>query len=375
MPVGRAVAALVLLQACTSSTDGTSDGASDTDDTDTTQVSACDVPGAICTVAGQGGKLGLNGDGLPPLDTWLYFPSALELAPDGALVVDDFNNMRIRALRDGLLTTIVGDGVHGWATPDAPALESSLENPVDVAFGPDGTLYVAELHTSRVLSVGDDGLIRVFAGTGDEGFAGDGALATSALLSSAAGVAVGPDGRVFISDTNNHCVRVVEADGTIHSLGGDGLPGPDVGATGRLHHPQRLAVDGDRLLVADADNHQVRAIDVTTRAITVVAGDGTVGSGGDGGPATAAQLNQPYGVTVADDGTLYVADFGDNRVRVIAPDGTIDTLAGNGTAAFSGDGGPARDAALNGPADVLLGPDGALFIADMLNGVVRRVAP
>jgi serine/threonine-protein kinase len=134
-------------------------------------------------------------------------------------------------------------------------------------------------------------------------------------------------------------------------------------------------VDGARLLVADADNHQVRAIDLLTRQVTVLAGDGAQGSGGDGGPATAAQLNQPYGVTVAPDGAVYVADFGDNRVRRIGPDGVISTVAGTGEAAFSGDGGPAVDAALSGPADVLLGPDGALYIADMVNGVVRRVAP
>ncbi len=371
----RLLAILAVLQACTATSDGTTDGSADTDDTDVTQIAPCDVPGAICTIAGQGGKLGLNGDGMPPLDTWLYFPSGLDWAPDGALVIDDFNNMRIRALRDGALTTIVGDGLHGWATPEAPALESALENPVDIAFGPGGELYIAELHSSRILRVGDDQLIHVFAGTGDEGFAGDGVPATQALLSSSAGVATAPDGRVFISDTDNHCVRVVETDGTIHNLGGDGIPGVDTGATGRLHHPQRLAVDGARLLVADADNHQIRAIDLLTHDVTVIAGDGTQGSGGDGGLATAAQLNQPYGVTAGPDGSIYVADFGDNKVRVISPDGVIATLAGTGEPTFSGDGGQAADAALNGPADVLLGPDGALYIADMINGVVRRVAP
>lgn len=375
MVFSRPLCLLVALQACVSTTDGKVDGGVDTEDTDVTQVAPCEVPGAICTVAGEGGKLGLNGDGLPPLETWLYFPSGLDWAPDGALVIDDFNNMRIRALRDGRLTTIVGDGVHGWATPEAPALESALENPVDVAYGPDGVLYVAELHTSRILSVGDDGLIHVFAGTGDEGFSGDGAPAVQALLFSASGVAVASDGRVFIADTNNHCVRVVGLDGEIQRLGGDGVPGTDVGMSGRLHHPQRLALDGDRLLVADAGNHQVRAIDLVTHEVTVVAGDGTEGGGGDGGPATKAQLMEPYGVTVGADGTVYIADFADNRVRAIAPDGTISTLAGTGVAEFSGDGGPATDASLNGPADVLVGPDGALYIADMINGVVRRVAP
>lgn len=362
---------IALITAGCTSTDGPSgDG-----DTDTFPAAACDEPGAICTIAGQGGKLGLNGDGLAATATWLYFPSALDWTPDGALLIDDFNNMRVRELRDGLLTTVIGNGVHGWATPGAPATASELENPVDLAVAPDGAVYVAELHTSRILRVGDDGLIALFAGTGDEGFSGDGAPATSATFSGASGLAVAPDGRLFISDTDNHCVRVVELDGTVRSVAGDGMAGADDGTAARFHHPQRLVVDGDRLLVADADNHRVRAIDLLTGAVTTVAGTGVAGFSGDGGPATAAQLNQPYGVTTGPDGQIYVAEYGNHRVRRVDADGVLTTVAGTGEATFSGDGGPAADAALNGPADVLTGPDGALYIADMLNGVVRRVAP
>jgi DNA-binding beta-propeller fold protein YncE len=364
---------LALLVGCTPG-DEPSDDSDVGSETDPQVGPACDEPGTICTIAGRPGELGFDGDGNAALETMLYFPSGLAWSPEGRLVVDDFNNMRIRELTDdGRLVTIAGSGIHGWAVP-GPALASPLENPVDVAFLPDGTLVVDELHTGRLLAV-KDGTIAVLAGDGEEGYSGDGGPAADATLDNPAGVATADDGTVYVSDTGNHCVRFVR-DATIETLVGDGTAGMDDGAGHvRLNRPQHVRVDAERhrLLVADSGNHVVRAIDLGTHEVTIVAGTGEDGSDGDGGPATSARLSQPYGVAVDLDGGLLIADLGANRLRRVAPDGTIDTIAGTGDKAFSGDGGPAAAAALAGPSDVLVGPDGAIYVADMFNGVVRRI--
>lgn len=343
---------------------------------------ACDAPGALCTVAGttpdETGHpfLGFNGDGLAATATWLYFPSALTWMPDGRLVIDDFNNMRIRVLEpDGRLVTIAGNGVHGWAVEGEVATASALENPVDVAIDADGHLVIAELHTGRILRVDEGGRIEIVAGTGELGFEGDGGPARSARLSQAAGVATAADGSIYVGDTENHCVRRVDADGTIDGLAGDGVPGRVDGSLARLHDPQRVRIDAERnrLLVADSGSHTVRAIDLDTGMVTTIAGTGTPGFAGDGGPATEAQLLQPYGVNVGPEGSVLVADFGNHRVRRIDADGTISTIAGTGERGYGGEEVPAADVALAGPADVLVAPDGAILVAELFNGLVRRI--
>lgn len=343
---------------------------------------ACDGAGVLCTVAGtppgEGDHpfLGFNGDGLAATATWLYFPSSLAWLPDGRLLVDDFNNMRIRVLEpDGRLVTVAGNGVHGWAVEGEIATASPLENPVDVAVDPEGAIVIAELHTGRVLRVDDTGRLTVVAGTGELGFTGDGGPARAARLSQAVGVAVADDGTVYVADTENHCVRSITPDGVIDGLAGDGAPGRIDGVEARLHDPQRVRIDAERnrLLVADSGSHTVRAIDLDTGVVTTIAGTGMPGFAGDGGPATAAQLQQPYGVNVGPDGSVLVADFGNHRVRRIDADGTITTIAGTGERAYGGEEVPAAEVAIAGPSDVLLAPDGAVLVAELFSGLVRRI--
>lgn len=340
----------------------------------------CDRPGAICTIAGVAGRIGYNGDALPATETWLAYPTSIAWSPDGVLHVADFNNMRIRVLDEaGALVTIAGTGVHGYATDGVPATTSYLENPADVAFLPDGTLLITELHAGRVLTVDAEGTLRVLAGRCDDvactGFYGDDGPALQALLSEAYGVAADADGRVHVADTENHCLRTVGTDGIIRRLAGDGEPGfSDVGV-GRFDRPQRMVVDGDRLLVADAGNHAIREIDLGTGALRTVAGTGVEGFAGDGGPATEAQLDSPWGVDVGPDGSLWIADWGNHRVRRVDPDGVIHTVAGTGEKAFSDDAIPGTQAALAGPSDVLVAPDGAVLLTDMFNGTIRRLVP
>lgn len=331
-------------------------------------------PEALCTVAGVGGLNGYNGDGVA-LTSYLYFPSSFAWR-DGRLVIDDFNNHRIRELNGPFLETIVGTGVHAFASPGAPADETPLENPVDIDILPDGTLLIAELHAARVLAVGADNLVRVAAGTGEPGFIGDDGPATAAKMSEAAGVTADDAGGFYVADTDNHCLRYVGPDGVIRMVAGAGAAGfadaPGIGA--QFYKPQRARWTPDGLIVADTYNHAIRRIDLATGAVSTIAGIGGLsGYDGDGGPATAARLFMPYGVRVDDEGAIWVADSGNEAIRRIDPDGTIETVVGGLGPGFSGDGGPPADGQLSFPTDAFPAPDGFVYIADMKNGTVRRI--
>jgi sugar lactone lactonase YvrE len=328
--------------------------------------------GTLCRVIGTG-TLGFNGEGLAAEESWLYFPSAVRVHPDGRLVVVDFNNMRVRALDpDGTLVTIAGNGEHAWSTPGAQVRETALENPIDAVYAPDGTLYILPLHEARVVRVGADGIANPCAGTGDIGYDGDGGDATLATLSEASGLAVGDDGALYVADTQNNAIRVVE-DGVIRTLAGAAEAGfvDGVGAEARFSGPQRIAVGEGTLYVADANNHAIRAVDLTTGAVTTVAGTGARGYAGDGGAANAALLMYPYGVNVGSDSALWIADSGNNVVRRVR-DGLIETVAGTGVEGFTGDDGPAVDATFAFPVH-MVEHDGSLYVADMKNGAVRAV--
>jgi sugar lactone lactonase YvrE len=321
----------------------------------------CDEVGVVCTVAGTG-QPGFNGQDRAAEDTWLFFPSALQWDADGRLLIDDFNNLLVRALEpDGTLVTVAGTNRHAYAI-EGPAVASPLENPFDVAVDPRGGFYVAELHAARILHVDATGALTIFAGCGKEGYAGDGGPATSAFLSEAAGVGAHEDGRVFVADTDNGAVRVVDAHGTIDTLA-DGLASP-----------VRARVFDGALFVAERDGHAIRRVDLDTGAVSTVAGNGTEGFSGDGGPAVEARLARPNGMTLGPDGALFVADTENHVVRRVDPDGTIETVLGvPGERGFSAAPTAVADARLASPADLAFGPDGRLYVADMSNAAVRAV--
>lgn len=336
----------------------------------------CEGEGVICHLAGTG-EAAFNGDGLAPADTALNLPSAARLGPDGLLYVMDFNNMRLRCrIGGGVIDTVVGNGVHAFAFHNTNALESPLENPIDFDFLPDGRIVLVSLHDPRVLLIDHDGTLLAIAGTGDVGDGGDGRPADTAKFNELAAIAVAADGSIFVSDDEANRIRVIRPDGNVYAYagtgekgdGGDGGPAVDA----QLFHPEGLALDShDNLYVADSFNHRIRRIDATTGIITTVAGTGTGGLSGDGGPATEAALLWPRGVSVAPDGRLYIADTFNHRVRRIEDDGTIVTVAGT-SEGHAGDGGLATAAKLKGPAYLEV-TDEALYIPDMQNQVVRVV--
>jgi sugar lactone lactonase YvrE len=228
---------------------------------------------------------------------------------------------------------------------------------------------------------GAGGVIRTVAGTNQRGFSGDGGSATSAAFDQPRAATAGPDGTVYIADTFNHRVRRVDPAGAVTTLAGTGQAaysgdgGPATAAT--LHWPHELDVDstGLALYVADSANHRIRRVDLASGIITTVAGGATAGPGGDGGPATAAQLQDPKAVYVAQSGDLYIADSGNERIRRVDPSGTISTVAGTGVPGYSGDGGPALAAQFDGPRGLAGDSAGNLYVADDNNHRIRRIEP
>jgi NHL repeat len=223
------------------------------------------------------------------------------------------------------------------------------------------------------------GVITRVAGTvGTAGSAGDDGSATDAQLNDPFGVAVTADGGFLIGDALNDLVRRVSADGVITRVAGTGTAGSagDGGPAtdAQLNGPIGVAVTADGgFLIADSGNNVVRRVSADG-VITRVAGTGTAGGAGDGGPATDAQLNGPIGVAVTADGGFLIADFFNNKVRKVSAGGVITRVAGTGTAGSFGDDGPATDAQLHNSSAVAVAADGGFLIADTFNQVVRKVS-
>ena len=335
----------------------------------------CAGEGVICRLAGTGVR-GFNGDGHPADRTSFYLVSAVRRGPDGRIWIMDFNNHLLRQITDdGRVVTMVGSGMHDFATVGGPALESALENPIDFGFLPDGSTVLVAYHDSRILRVNADGILESLAGALEVGIEGDGGPASAARFVELTAMVVGPDGSIIVSDDQAARVRVLRPDGIVDRVAGTrqgyaGDGGPAVEARFRRPTQMSLGADGS-LFVADTYNHVIRRIDPEGMIETVV-GTGDAGFEGDDGPATSAQLRNPGGVAVDADGTLYVADTRNHRIRQITPDGIITTIAGTGEAALAGDGGPAIDAALNEPSCISLDGD-SLLIADYANHSARAL--
>ncbi|MEV5237947.1 RICIN domain-containing protein [Streptomyces cinnamoneus] len=275
------------------------------------------------------------------------------------------------------ISTVAGTGTAGSKGDNEPAVSAQLNRPYGVAADSAGNLYISDYSGHRVRKVTTDGKISTVAGTGTAGPGGDGGPAVSAQLNCPREVAVDSAGNLYIVDAGNHRVRKVAADGKISTVagrgaanfGGDG--GPATAAW--LNLPTGVAVDSaGNLYISDYSNNRVRKVAADGK-ISTVAGTGAANFGGDGGPATAAWLKSPHGLAVDGAGALYIADYGNNRVRKVAADGKISTVAGTGAANSSGDGGPATSAQLN-PVGVVVDSAGNLYISDYSNNRVRKVA-
>lgn len=384
--------------------------------------------GIITTVAGNGHP-GFSGDSGPAIAAQLNQPYGLALDSAGNLYVADYGNQRVRMIgTNGNISTVAGNGANGAYADGGPAIAALLLGPHDLATDPAGNLYISEFQGHRVRKVAPGGIISTIAGIGVAGFAGDGGPATAAQLNQPAGLALDGAGNLYILDSQNSRIRKVLANtgaiGTVCSqqtfnaqnfaytinpfglaansagslyfldtnnaiawqLTPAGTLTPMAGALGgafngdgqpaletQLIDPIEVTLDaaGDLYI---SELQRVRAVTAATGIINTVAGTGTFGFGGDGGAASMAVLSGPTGLAF-NNGSLFVADTGNARVRQVASGATISTVAGNGTPAYLGDGGPALSASLYRPTGLTFDPAGNLYIADTGNNAVRSVNP
>lgn len=358
---------------------------------------ACsDAPGTICTWAGTGNQA-FNGDGKPLLETSFYWPIDLTYH-NGTFYLVDWNNEVIRIVTpEGTVQTKLGSGYPGdgpidWfdtplelSPPGYPAREVNLNHPTHILGLPDGTVLLTAWHNHKLRHYDPaTGLMYVRCGS-SYGYSGDGGPAHDAQVNQPIQSTLGPDGALYVLDMRNERVRRIGVDGVITSVVGTGEPGysgdggPPSQAQIRLPNSTNPWPGGSllfdpqgRLYISDSMNHVIRRVDFDLDVIETFAGTGVPGFAGDGGPAALAQMRYPRDLLLHD-GKLYVAEEENHRIRVIdMATGTISTFAGNGTAGFCGDGGPATEASLNRPAGLEYA-DGYIYIADTLNSRYRRV--
>ena len=334
--------------------------------------------GIISTVAGND-NTSFSGDGGVAVGADLAAPQAVALDGAGNLYIADQNNHRIRKVNGatGQITTVAGNGSAGYTGDFGSAAQASLNSPRALTLDGAGNLYIAD-NSCRVRKVDTAGMISTVAGAGC-GSGGDGGPATQAYLYYPQGLALDGSGNLYIADSSNNSIRKVDGTGIITTVAGDGTAGfsGDGGpaTAGRLNYPTWVTADAaGNLYLADYNNHRIRKVAAGTGVISTVAGSGTPGYFGDGGPALAANLLNPNQVTLDGAGNLYIAEYGNNAVRrVDAVTGVIITVAGNGAQGFSGDGGPATLASLYTPRGLAVDPAGNIFIADVGNDRIREV--
>ena len=339
------------------------------------------VSGVISTFAGQSG---LFQEGYPAVNAELSFIQNLTTDAAGNIYVADLDNHRIRMINavTGVITTVAGCGISGqqdnFSGDGGPATAAHLYFPNSMAFDRAGNMYICDESNERIRMVSTSGIITTFAGNGTAGFV-DNVPATDAEFGTPTGVVVDRAGNVYISDNNNHCIRKVDATtGIITTVAGTGFAGysGDGGpaTNAQLNHPYDVAVDGlGNLYISDGDNYCIRMVDALGN-ISTVAGNGTLGFSGDGGPAVDAQMRAAWGIKVDSTGDILIADDDNSRIRLVHTNGIINTIAGNGTPGFSGDGGPALDASLAFPKGVAFDMAGNLYIADNNNRRIRKTS-
>jgi sugar lactone lactonase YvrE len=290
-------------------------------------VQLADLSGTVRYVVGAGRSGRFGGDGGPATQAALNFPGAVAVDRQGNLYIADTMNHRVRKVEaaTGLITTIAGTGQHRCSGDGSPATAAALNEPAALAVDDRGNLFIADQSNNRVRKVDlNTGTIITVAGTGETGYTGDGMPAAEAGLSGPSGLAIGPDGGLYIADTFSGRIRRIDPEtGLISTVAGDGgeyrFSGLPNEFSTSLSRPYGIALDGaGNLLITDSDSHLIRRWDRKRKIITRLAGGGRAQFGGDGGDPLNGSLNYPFGVVVDGAGTVYIADTFNHRIRMIA---------------------------------------------------------
>jgi uncharacterized protein (TIGR03437 family) len=332
----------------------------------------------ISTVAGTG-TCCADADGGAATSAYLQGPDGLTFDVAGNLYIWESQPSKIRKVsKAGIISTVAGSGTPGYGGDGGPATGAQLlsTNPhVGLVMDGAGNLYICDGGNQRIRKVAPDGTITTVAGNGSPGFSGDGGPATTATLWYPSGIAMDRNGNLYIADSSNYRIRKVAPDGTISTVAGNGNVtsagdgGPAISAS--FGQPRSVAVDGAGNIYI-AEGKRIRKVN-PAGIISTIAGIGTSGFSGDGGPAASAQINAATGMAVDRSGNLYFADTSNQRIRKVDAAGNISTISGTGFG-FSGDGGPAANAQFRTPHDLAFDAEDNLYVSDTGNHRIRKIA-
>ena len=335
----------------------------------------------INTIAGNG-FAGYSADSVLATASGLHNPIGIAKDAAGNTYIADYANNRIRKVDiGGMISTIAGTGTNAHNGDNGLAVNAQIYNPTGIVTDDNGNIYFCENGYNTIRKIDVFGIITTIAGLGGGGgYTGDGGLATNARLNSPYGLAIDHAGNLYFADRNNHCVRKITAGDTITTLAGRGILYPGYSGdngladSAKLQYPSGVAVDNaGNVFIADTWNNVIRKVN-SNDSIFTIAGSGTQGYNGDGGLAVNALLSHPYNVAVDANANVFVADFGNNLIRVVRTDNNIYPIAGS-VQGFFGDGGLALSGKMNGPISLFVDGTGTIYFGDFANNRVRTLTP
>jgi len=338
------------------------------------------VQGQIITTVAGTGIAGYSGDGGPASKAEFTQPQTAIFDKAGNLFITDVNNHVIRKVDpSGIITTIAGTGFCGYSGDGGSAIKAALCSPSDLTLDDAGNIYIVDVGNNRIRMINTSGIITTIVdNNGARGYSGDGGSAISAKITDPYGICIDKLGNIYFSSAD-YVVRKVSPSGIITTYAGNGIKG-DNGDGGpataaEMEFPGYMALgNSGELYISDWTAHKVRMVDASGK-ISTVAGNGVLGYSGDGGPATAAMLNSPNGMAVDKYGNFYISDVYGYVIRKVNTAGIISTIAGKGVKGYSGDAGLATDAEINNPDGIFFDSVGNFYIVDGGNNRIRKITP